>query len=252
MRFKEVYKFNSYISNPIDLQRHLDLNPSNKSWKLMVMMPGSGWNSDEGFLLKEPNEFKNKDVSIKDYLKEMNPILENYYEREIKTVVSEKIWEKFISFCQTSSILKRKYGDFLVTITRPDGTGETKLIEGKNKQPFEFTLKSKQGLPNMIIPAIIFKDAVRMNMFEHAGISKRCQYVASNAIDMDRLIRIVGLLEQRERFPQRITFFHAVRFLLTYVRRWRELFVYTQALYYKYFKKLPLYIVEEKILKKTA
>ena len=248
---KEVYKFNSYITNPVDLERYLDLSPAKKSWKLIVMMPGSEWNSDKGFILKEPTEFRNKDDSIENYLQEVHSTLEKYYDRENNTNVTEKIWAKFLSFCSTSLMLKRIYGNFMVTITRLDGFGETRLIEGKNQYPIEFTCKSKPGLPNIIIPAIIFKDAVRMNMFEHAGISKRCKYIASNNEDMNRLIRIVSLLEKRERFPRDITFRHAIRFLVAYVRRWRELLVYTQAFYYKYFKKLPLYLVEEEILKKT-
>jgi hypothetical protein len=139
----------------------------------------------------------------------------------------------------------------MVSITKPDGSGSSKLIHKNQIQDISFTNKSVSGIPLIIIPALVFRDSVKKNMFEHAGISKRCRFLASNEKDMKRLVRIVNHIEKKERLPLALSTRQLIRFPKAYIRRWRELFVYLEAFYLRYLKKLPLYIVEEKILNKT-
>jgi hypothetical protein len=150
-----------------------------------------------------------------------------------------------------TSFFSKDLGKFIVTITKPDGSGSSKLISKKEIKDIDFVEKSEIDLPLIVIPAIIFRDAVKKNMFEHASISKRCKFIASNEKDMKRLLKIVNHIEKKERLPVNISLRQLSRFPIAYIRRWRELYVYFQAVYYKYYKQLPLYLIEEKILKKT-
>ena len=56
----------------------------------------------------------------------------------------------------------------------------------------------EKGTPVIVIPNIVFRDAVLKNMFHHAGISKCCRYLAYDSSDMNELKRFVGKLERYE------------------------------------------------------
>jgi len=247
---KDVYKFNSYISDPIELQDYLSKQVDKKPWELKVMMPGSSWNTKGGFELEEPKEFINKNLALIKYQEKVQNKLDLFYEKEMQVNIDKNVWKKFIKMTKTP-LFNKGLGRFIVTVTKPDGSGSSKLINNQELQDIDFVEKSEIDLPLIIIPCIVFRDAVKKNMFEHASISKRCRFIASNEKDMKRLLKIVNHIEKKERLPLKITLRQLSRFPVAYIRRWRELFVYSQAVYYKYYKKLPLYLVEEKILKKT-
>ncbi len=247
---KEVFKFNSYISDPIELEKYIEQANHKYNWELKVMMPGSKWTEESGFHLEDPIEFKNKDIALEEYQNDVKDKLEATYEKEGKIEIDEPTWDKFKLMTQTP-FYRKGLGKFMVSVTKPDGSGGSKLIHKNQIQDISFTMKSESGIPLIIIPALVFRDSVKKNMFEHAGISKRCRFLASNEKDMKRLVRIVNHIEQKERLPLALTARQFMRFPIAYVRRWRELFVYLEAFYLRYLKKLPLYIVEEKILNKT-
>ena len=247
---KDVYKYNSYISDPIELEEYIKEAKGDSSWDLKVMMPGSKWSEKEGFHLAKPKEFIDKETSLSEYQKDMQDILAATYEKEDNINIDAATWKKFSQMLETS-FLKKSLGNFFVTITKPNGSGLTKIVQNNVLSDTELRLNSEEGMPLLIIPGIVFRDAVKKNMFEHAGISKRCRFLASTEKDMFRLQGIVKHLETTERLPLSITIRQSLRFPLAYLRRWRELYVYFQAFFYRYIKNLPLYLVEEKILKRT-
>jgi hypothetical protein len=80
------------------------------------------------------------------------------------------------------------------------------------------------------IPAVILKQALRMNMFSHAGISKRLRWIASRE-SMRQLLFFAQMLdfEEYEVIPlHRNLSWRSIR---VWLRRWRELFGYAQMLW---------------------
>lgn len=49
----DVIKFNSYISNPIELRDYVEELNSGLDWNLKVMLPGSTWSSNGGFSIAD-------------------------------------------------------------------------------------------------------------------------------------------------------------------------------------------------------
>ena len=100
------------------------------------------------------------------------------------------------------------------------------------------------------IPIKIFLDSVAMNMFHHSSISKRNQYIFKTEQQLLQYEKFQDLLEyvELEVFPIRIKY--VGNLLKAYVRRWREVIVYVQAFLLKR-KGMPIYDVEEEILKRT-
>jgi hypothetical protein len=103
----------------------------------------------------------------------------------------------------------------------------------------------------MRFPAIVLRDAVFRNMFDHAGISKRCEFLALSKHDMKRLASAFSCLERVELgvFPLRLSY--SKQLFMAYGARWRELIVYTKAAWLSLLKRIPMSIVEEKILETT-
>ena len=77
-------------------------------------------------------------------------------------------------------------------------------------------------------------------------------FVACNHEDLGRLGAIVTHLDRHELGLYPVSWRYRARLVLAYVRRWRETVVYAQALWLLKVRKLPIWLVEEAILKRSA
>lgn len=248
----DVYQFNSYISNPIELNEYVkNLLPHNKNWQLLMMLPGSSWSPTAGSDLRSPAEFDQLEKALADYQSRVQPRLDAYkiYENAVK--VESAILGRFVEMLRAQSLPKFAHGEFLITLRWPDGRGRSSLLNVPELSLREttYTRHSEPGRPNLVFPAVVFRDAIVKNMFHHAGISKRCEFLASSKADLSRVHSLVGLLEGLElgRYPLRWGYIR--RLVGAYFRRWRELFVYAQAVWLIKFRRKPLYLAEEAILR---
>ena len=133
-------------------------------------------------------------------------------------------------------------------LTRPGGCS-TGFIASKSGCVLtsDISRVPTEGMPLIIMPAVIFRDALVKNMFHHAGISKRCRYMAANRYDLEKLRSFVNSLERRELVQDNTPGFW-LRVFVRHVRRWRDMRVYIWAVYYRWLKGMPIYRVEEEIL----
>ena len=67
----DVIKFNSYISNPIELMDYVEALNSELDWNLKVMLPGSSWSSNCGFSFADEACFSDSENYIKKYLEDV-------------------------------------------------------------------------------------------------------------------------------------------------------------------------------------
>ncbi len=103
----------------------------------------------------------------------------------------------------------------------------------------------------IIMPAIIFKDAVWKNMFHYAGISKRCRFLASSERDLTILKRVLGHLEIVELGALPLNLSYIGRFSRTHMARWPEVLADLKALWHSRVSGKPTYLVEEIIFKSS-
>jgi hypothetical protein len=136
----------------------------------------------------------------------------------------------------------------------PDGCRRAHRVDfdGGTATPLDDAAGPQPGLPMLEMPAIVFRDAVLKNMFGHAGISKRCVFAASNHADLGRLGAVVTHLDRHELGLLPVSWRYRARLGWAYVRRWRELVVYAQALWLLKVRRLPIWLVEEAILKRSG
>jgi UDP-MurNAc hydroxylase len=247
----DTLQFNSYISNPLELRTYCDsLKYEISDWQLQVMLPGSTWSARGGFQLASEDPFRDQTASIEEYRNRVAPTLRRYEAEEAGIVISAKTFDKFLSMLNVRWFFQRTLSDFTLQLEWPGSRSESYAISPVNGTWRLLGSKPHSGKGCGIInmPAIVFRDAVWKNMFHHAGISKRCQFLASDATEMIKLKNILGQLEKLELGAVRFGLPYTKRMIWAYVYRWRELTVYVQAALLLIFYRKPTYLVEEIIL----
>jgi UDP-MurNAc hydroxylase len=252
---KDVYHLNSYINDPFQLfEKIADYRQSN-FWEYRIMLSGDNWSSEDGFSVNQSqfDWFADKENKLKEYLSVKQSNLNNFYTLENNLRLSDANLLKFSK--QLNSIpkivlYKIKNWNFVLRVYNDNIEYYYDVHPYLGKVvPRAVDIELFQG-SLISIPIKIFRDAVNLNMFHHSSISKRNSYVFKNVVELRKFEYFLDCLElvELEVFPLKFSyFFHLFN---GYLRRWRELFVYATAFFYKK-QGYPMYIVEEKILRKT-
>jgi UDP-MurNAc hydroxylase len=254
----DVFAFNAMIATPLELREHVRRLPP-RQWALQVMLPGSHWRAAgagdaERFDLAAETPYVDMPATLRAYREEQAPVLERYARQENAVTVGAALLERFLDYVRLPrSRPAAPLGVFKLVIRWPDGRREGHAIDlDRATVATAGAAGPEPGLPMLEMPAIVFRDAVLKNMFGHAGISKRCVFAACNHDDLGRLGTIVTHLDQHELGLLPVSWRYRMRLVLAYRRRWREVVVYAQALWLLKVRRLPIWLVEEAILKRSA
>lgn len=247
----DVYRLNEYISNPLQLRDFVREVHKPLNWALNVMLPGSRWDSKNGFKLSDESCFDDLKLSLDNYRVKVHEKLERFRNQENSVKVTSAHYTRFVDMLGSSPISLS--GILRLSIFWPDGRGETVQIDLRKLdiQSVDYIEHSESGLPLIIMPAIVFRDAVLKNMFHHGAISKRIRFLACTAADMKRLRRVFSVLELCELGFYPLSLLYIMRLFRAYILRWRELIVYVHAFWLLKFHKKPFYLVEEIVLKNS-
>ncbi|HEY8434523.1 MAG TPA: hypothetical protein VIK68_07905 [Sphingomicrobium sp.] len=202
--------------------------------RVQIMAPGDRWDSASGFHIQHNDWFEDRPAKLAAYREQVMPTLERQRAKEARTSVSLKTVQRFFTrlAANVPSVLTRKLKGAEVLIVARSGeksAGFAVDLHGggsvREIAPGQFGAFDKR----IDFPAIVLRQALAMNMFQHAGISKRVHYYATTAA-MPALKRFVAILElaEAEVFPLRSNLnLRAIRALLP---RWREGLLYARAL----------------------
>lgn len=250
---KDVFSMNNVVNDPFKLKSYLNKNELLQDIDLKIMLSGDYWSSESGFHINPQNRgyFENKEKHIAKYHDEVNDKLEAYYTLENRIKPNSRIIEMFEK--QISSIprmLRSRLTDFSYKMVLFNDEVEYYYIVTPKKASVEECEASKDLGATVRIPIKIFLDSVAMNMFHHSSISKRNKYIFKTEQQLLQYEKFQDLLEyvELEVFPIRLKYIRNL--VKAYVLRWREVIVYFQAFLLKR-KGMPIYDVEEEILKRT-
>lgn len=250
---KDVYSMNDLVNDPFKLEGYLSENKLLQDVELKIMLSGDSWSSESGFSINPENRkyFENKEKYIAEYRHEVSEKLDRFYTLENRIRPNSRIIEMFEG--QISSIpriLRSRLGDFSYKMVLFNDEGEHHYVVTPKQGSVEECDSSLDLGATVRIPIKIFLDSVAMNMFHHSSISKRNQYIFKTEQQLLEYEKFQDLLEyvELEVFPIRLKYIG--KLLKAYVRRWREVIVYIQAFLLKR-KGMPIYEVEEEILKRT-
>ncbi len=246
----DVFELNSYISNPIELREYVAATGRQHAWRIHVMLPGSRWSEQNSFQLSEETPFRDLPASLETYRRRVAPTLDAYARQENKVVVGAATLRRFLAMLATRPGGWPTPLRFALTLRWPDGRHESWEFQpaGARSEPMKTINEPRPGLPLMVMPAIIFRDAVLLNMFHHAGISKRCRFLASDKRDLDTLWSVFKHLERVEFGVLPLKWGYMRALVRAYAQRWRELVVYGQAFWLIKVRRQPEYLAEETIL----
>ena len=250
---KDVFGMNNLVNDPFKLESYLTDNKLLQEVELKILLSGDSWSSESGFDINSENRkyFENKEKYIAEYRDEVGEKLEGYYTLENRIKPNSRIIEMFEK--QISSIpriFRSRLGDFSYKLVLFNDEEQHHYVV----IPKDATVKECESSMDLgatvRIPIKIFLDSVAMNMFHHSSISKRNQYIFKSEQQLLEYEKFQDLLEyvELEVFPIRLKY--VGNLLKAYVRRWREVIVYVQAFLLKR-KGMPIYDVEEEILKRT-
>jgi UDP-MurNAc hydroxylase len=253
---RDTLQFNDYIQTPFDVAAYFDALRSREHLptELKVMLPGSSWSEADGFSLVDTKAFSDRGAQLRSYAAANQTKLEEYYALESKVVVTTQNMCAFFDpfFQSLPLLLRRAFRNHPMVMVAEGGAapGQWRIdLYNRTVTPIEPSASSVAPA-RMQLPAIVLRQCLRMNMFGHAGISKRARYLATQEF-MPYLKRFELLLTayELEFLPLRRNLSWAT--LKTYSRRWRELVLYAEVAARMAFGQKPIEI-EQRLLVNAA
>lgn len=232
----DVYAMNDLVQTPQMVADHFARFAKERGLetRVQIMGPGDKWDSASGFHIQPNDWFDDRPAKLAAYRDRVMPTLERQRAKEARTSVSLKTVQRFFTRLSSNvpSLLTRRLKGSEVLIVARAGdrrSGFAVDLHGggavREIAPGDFGTFDKR----IEFPAVVLRQALAMNMFQHAGISKRVHFYATRAA-MPQLKRFVAILElaEAEVFPLRSNVTpRAIRALLP---RWREGLLYARAL----------------------
>lgn len=232
----DVFAMNAHAQTPIAVRDYFERFRRERGLdtELVIMTPGDRWSPETGFTLAPGDWFERRDEHLAAYRARVQPAMEKQRALEAKVKVPLKQVERFFAAFarKVPGLLKRplKNSEVLLVATAGDRV-QGFAVDGYRGTVREVDSAEFEAFDKRVeFPALILRQALAMNMFDHAGISKRVHFYATRE-QMPALRRFIALLqlEEAEIFPLRNHFSkRAIRALLP---RWREGLLYGRAMF---------------------
>jgi len=231
---RDTRRFNRWQQTPQDARDYFARYRAETGLEteLVTMLPGSSWNDQNGFrLMPEAEWFSDRDGQIEAYAKANQRALDAAYALEGKVTVSLEELARY--FARVGSHLpwlwRRRLSGRPVFFKSTSGERSAlwKIDLAANSVSAASSEEYQASDMRVEMPAIVLRQALRMNMFAHAGISKRTKWIATR-----ESMKTLGLfmfmldLEEYELLPIRNNF--TWRNIRVWTRRWREVLGYVQ------------------------
>ena len=234
---RDTRQFNQWQQTPKDVRDYFRLYRAQTGidTQLVTMLPGSIWNDVTGFALAPDAEwFEQREAKIEAYAEANQQRLEQQYAREAKAYVSLADLEGYFGrlHAHVPWFWRRRFAGRPVFINSVAGnSSEIWRVELYGNSVVRASAEQYATSDMRLeIPALILKQALRMNMFSHAGISKRMKWFGTTQ-SMPLLAFFVQMMdfEEYELLPLRRNL--SWRSLRVWLRRWRELLGYAQLIW---------------------
>jgi UDP-MurNAc hydroxylase len=232
----DVYRFNHLTQTPHAVADYFERFARERglATRLQIMIPGDKWDSETGFVLQDHDWFEDRDAKLASYRERVGPALRRQAEFEARVQVSPKlVQDYFAELARTvpASLTRKLKGREVLLVSRSEkgtagfavdlnGGGKVRKVSATQFEDFAMRIE---------FPAVILRQALAMNMFEHAGISKRVHYYATReAMPALRRFDTILKMAEAELFPlHRHLNRRTIRALLP---RWREGLLYVRVL----------------------
>ena len=230
---RDAIKYNDHIQTPSIVADYMTRFKEEHPFdtQVAVMTSGDSWDSNTGFDITPSPYLLDREAGLARYAEEKRASLERTYAREARSHVGEKLARTaLVAFANAvPAVARRRFRG------RPI---HFEVVAGEDRTFYRFDLhaRSVELVPaasvaptamRVVAPAAVLKQALAMNMFGHAAISKRLRFRATRA-DMPLLRSMEELLSlyEFECLPLKKLF--SARTIASYGARWREVVLYVR------------------------
>jgi len=231
---KDARRFNRWQQTPKDVRDYFARYRSETglTTELVTMLPGSIWSDGTGFSLSpESRWFSDRESQIEAYAQANQSALDDTYVREGNVSVSIQDMRRFFErvHAHLPWFWRRRLRGRPVYFKSLSGASAALWKVDLAASTVSSVSEAEYRASDMRVemPAIVLRQALRSNMFSHAGISKRVRWIATR--ESMRLLGFFMLMldfEEYEIIPLRRNL--AWRSLRVWMRRWREVVGYLQ------------------------
>ena len=247
---KDTYLLNHLVTNPIILKQQLGDNPFAPT-ELQIMLPGSIWSSDSGFELSSTACFSNVEKKLARYQQRKLASIEKLYVKEASLKIDQRVIDRHCEHLSTIPNYFRKKLARNSIVYRIRSIDDAYSYYKINLLNANISACNESDYISAEIrfdwPVNVFRDAVYKKMYHHAFISKRVLFHVPNSKLLKPLLSMISSLERIELNFYPIRASYLFKMFKSYCIRYREIIVYFSAFYFAKIKKMPLYLVEERI-----
>lgn len=249
----DTFEYNRHVQTPERVRRHFEQHAAARGLdtRIEVMIPGDSWDEHAGFDLQDHDYFTNRDAHLAAYRKRVAGALERQRAREARARVSPSAMRKFVQQVarECPSLFLRPLKGRSVAVVPTGGRNEAAFaVDLERGEVAEISFEDARAHDMRIeIPAFILAQSIAMNMFGHAGISKRVRFIATREA-MPLLSRFVAVLEWKEAEMFPLASHARSRPVGALANRWREGLVYARVIWEKLVRRQSLPEIEERLL----
>jgi UDP-MurNAc hydroxylase len=229
---KDTLRYNALVQSPSSMVEYFTRfrAANNLSTDIQILVSGEGWDSETGFFTFDSPLLKDREGYLRDFAERMQPTLEAYYKKEASLKSRPALMERWaaeMKGCAPWPMRRRLDREVLVVSQAGDERwgyainatrGTSRPVDPADFAAFTMRVE---------IPEIVLRQAVMMNMFHHAEVSKRLNLYATEA-DMPSLHLFVTLLTLKEAEVVPLRKMMTMRTLKAILPRWREGLLYAQ------------------------
>lgn len=230
---KETFKFNPIIKTPYMVQNFFHENTI-KTPEVKVMLTGDSWSPEKGFEINGKGEdfFTFREQHLNRYREEKQEILASFYERESRSSISLKDFERYFRdfFSAVPFLVRLFFKGRPIRYVLHSGDAEfvyevdlyKKKVTERVDRP-QFSLQ----VPEIHLSTLIMKHAMAQKFCGQISISKRITFRVTRKTKkyVQALIELYNLYEY-EFLPLRKLI--QPRFVRSWLARWREILLYFQ------------------------
>lgn len=231
----DVWDMNPLVQTPLAVRDHFAAFAAERGLdtKVQIMVPGDRWNSETGFHIQDGDWFENRPQRLAEYRERVAGTMAKQAALEAKVGVGVKSVERFFADMHKKipgPLMRPLKDKEVLIVARSDKATSGFAVDLAAGRTREVSAAEMPGFAMRIeFPALILKQSMAMNMFGHAGISKRVHFYATKAT-MPALKRFIALTEmvEAEVFP--ISAHFKPRAIKALLPRWREGVLYARTL----------------------
>lgn len=231
----DVFQYNPQVQTPQMARDYFTKFAAERGLdtQLQIMVPGDSWNAATGFSIQEQDWFERREEHLVAYQARNRPTLDRQAALEAKVKVSLTRMQRYFAdvSAKTPSLLTRPLKGREVLIVARSGDNQVGFAVDFAGGAVREVASADFGTFDMRIeiPALILLQAITMNMFSHAAISKRVHFHATREATgpLNRFWMILELFEYELLPLSKLVTWRAVKALLP---RWREGLLYVQTI----------------------